>query len=653
MGLDLGIRSGQDAASMARDLKQYLQHPDKLFRRVRDEHGNLHLSKAAADFHPGRGVYRSSYMNARRLAATETNIAYRTADHERMKNLDFVVGIEIHLSHNHTCKGRDGKPHPFTDICNELEGKYPKDFKFTGWHPHCRCYVTSVLKTDEEIAEDTKRILRGEPVDGESENTVEEVPEGYKKWVEKNEERIKEAREKGTLPYFVRDNEEMVENVKVVSYKSKDNGVDELQEGHRKETFTDRLNNLTIETINDPQFVYTADSSKLSYKTRVKNLLDTIEKAFGDSDPHAVSVVTWGRSVDLSDGAKAKRAWSIIRSWNHVDMRDQYNCINHLNELRTVDLSAINPRWKRTFNGLIQKINDHDMKKGYLGVYSEIEHAYNIYKLSTTESAIKFGLGNLSDKTPYQLFTEFRRLKPNFRIPQKEFFDRFDKFVPLHTSNPDGKGAYFSTKCKHVRIPVSGKSFERTKNSKWREDSLFYHEYGHAFDAEKGMIRDSKLTKIYDDWKSKIAKDKGFGLEAAIKKEYDEIVNSFKDRWIKDEERIRLEEEKNIASAKGDRVEYSRLNSALNVLEQKKRAKYIGDKSEQLGAVSDCLGAALGGGRWINPFCHKKAYFSSREKQLNEFIAHCSENYWSGNYYFKKLAPELYKNMREYIKFFK
>ena len=109
MGLDLGIREGLDAPTMARDLKQYLRHPDKLFRRVRDEHGNLHLSKNAADFHPGRGVYRSSYMNARRLAATEANIAYRTADHERWKQMDFVVGIEIHLSNNHTCRGRDGK----------------------------------------------------------------------------------------------------------------------------------------------------------------------------------------------------------------------------------------------------------------------------------------------------------------------------------------------------------------------------------------------------------------------------------------------------------------------------------------------------------------------------------------------------------------
>ncbi|EJW89679.1 hypothetical protein EVA_22214, partial [gut metagenome] len=74
----------------------------------------------AAQFHPGRGVYRSSYMNARRLAATETNIAYRTADHLRWQDFDFVVGIRIVLSNNHTCLGSDGKPHKFTDICDEL-----------------------------------------------------------------------------------------------------------------------------------------------------------------------------------------------------------------------------------------------------------------------------------------------------------------------------------------------------------------------------------------------------------------------------------------------------------------------------------------------------------------------------------------------------
>lgn len=198
--LELGIKTGESAAEMATDLKTYLKYPDKLFRRVRGADGNLHLSKAAAQFHPGQGVYRSSYQNAYRLARTETNMAYRSADYLRRTQLDFVVGIEIHLSNNHTCLGRDGKPHPFTDICDELQGKYPKWFDFKGWHPACRCFTTSILKTDEEIERDMDGIDRG------SVNEVKDMPPQWTKWLEKNRERVDMAAALGRLPYFLRDN---------------------------------------------------------------------------------------------------------------------------------------------------------------------------------------------------------------------------------------------------------------------------------------------------------------------------------------------------------------------------------------------------------------------------------------------------------------
>lgn len=203
MGLDIGLRERKNAQEMARDLKQYLRHPDKLFRRVRNEYGILHLSKNARNFHPGQGVYRSSYMNARRLAATETNMAYRTADYERLQQMDFVVGVEIHLSNNHTCKGRDGIARPFTDICDDLQGKYPKDFKFTGWHPHCRCFATSILKTDTEVDADTQKILNNEPLDGESVNKVSDVPKEFREWLKDNDTRLQNA---SSVPYFLSDN---------------------------------------------------------------------------------------------------------------------------------------------------------------------------------------------------------------------------------------------------------------------------------------------------------------------------------------------------------------------------------------------------------------------------------------------------------------
>ena len=205
LGIDVGLRAGTSADELSRELRSYLKFPDKLFRRVRDERGALVLSKAAKAFHPGQGVYRSSYMNASRLAATETNIAYRTADYERIKDLDFVVGIEVHLSSNHTCKGGEGV---FRDICDELQGKNPKDFKFMGWHPHCRCYTTTILKTPAEIAADDERILRGEePVDGESMNRVDDVPDAFKQWLGDNQER---AATSYSVPYFLKDNMQYV-----------------------------------------------------------------------------------------------------------------------------------------------------------------------------------------------------------------------------------------------------------------------------------------------------------------------------------------------------------------------------------------------------------------------------------------------------------
>lgn len=187
LGLDIGIRNGRSADALSRDLRSYLKEPNKLFRRVRNEYGQLVLSERAKNYNPGRGVYRSSYKNARRLAATETNTAYRTADHLRWEKMDFVVGIEIHLSNNHTLNGK-----PFHDICDELAGKYPKSFKFTGWHPHCRCFATTILKTPDEIKS-------GKP----SKNEVKELPSNFKEWFKNNKERIDNA---NSLPYFIKDN---------------------------------------------------------------------------------------------------------------------------------------------------------------------------------------------------------------------------------------------------------------------------------------------------------------------------------------------------------------------------------------------------------------------------------------------------------------
>ena len=229
--LDLAIGEGIPANRLATKIKEYLNDPDRWYRRFRvkigeDENGNpiygrkwkrrvydqtTETYKWVDDdpkkYHPGKGVYRSSYRNAQRLARTETNIAYRTADFTRWGQLDFVVGIEIKLSNNH----------PVHDICDDLKGIYPKTFKWTGWHPNCRCYQVPVLAKDEEIEKMLDKLLEDENATLEnSENEVKEVPRQFTEWVKNNDERIRAAKAKGTLPYFLRDNKE----VPVVKYNS-------------------------------------------------------------------------------------------------------------------------------------------------------------------------------------------------------------------------------------------------------------------------------------------------------------------------------------------------------------------------------------------------------------------------------------------------
>jgi hypothetical protein len=194
MGLELGIAEGKSADQISRDIRQYLENPDKLFRRVRDERGVLRLSQHAKEYKPGQGVYRSSYKNAMRVARSETNMAYRTADNARWQTLDFIVGYEVRRSNNvFKC-----------DVCESLKGRYPKSFLFRAWHAQCRCHVVSILATDKEINELEVKMLNGDDTsDFVSTNQVKDMPAGWNDWMNRNNERLLRSK---SMPYFITDN---------------------------------------------------------------------------------------------------------------------------------------------------------------------------------------------------------------------------------------------------------------------------------------------------------------------------------------------------------------------------------------------------------------------------------------------------------------
>ena len=185
--LKSGLADGTSAATIATDIKKFLKEPDKRFRRIRDESGKLILSNPAKNYHPGRGVYRSSYKNALRLARNEINIGYRNADHIRRQELDFIMGVKVNLSN----------AHPRYDICDELQGSYPKGFTFWGWHPNCLCFTTSILLPRGQFIE---HLRTGNAIKG---NQVTSIPARAQKHLNEIAPKIKASTNK---PYFVTQN---------------------------------------------------------------------------------------------------------------------------------------------------------------------------------------------------------------------------------------------------------------------------------------------------------------------------------------------------------------------------------------------------------------------------------------------------------------
>lgn len=154
-----GLGKGESAEEVGRRIRQYLNNPDMMYRRYhtvkvlkngqkkdivtwrrkRIIDGRVRFVEEPLE-HVGLGVYRSARKNALRVARTEINAAYHTARNERWTNEPFVIGQHIHVSPQHD-------PEEDADICDELEGYYPKGFVWNGWHPQCYAEGTQVLTT--------------------------------------------------------------------------------------------------------------------------------------------------------------------------------------------------------------------------------------------------------------------------------------------------------------------------------------------------------------------------------------------------------------------------------------------------------------------------------------------------------------------------
>lgn len=214
-----GLEKGTSAEEVGRRIRQYLNNPDMMYRRYhtvkvlkngqkkdivtwrrkRIIDGRVRFVEEPLE-HVGQGVYRSARKNALRVARTEINAAYHKARNERWANEPFVIGQHIHISPQHD-------PDEDADICDELEGYYPKDFDWDGWHPQCMCTSDPVMISGEERKQFYKRMLNGENMSGYvSPNSIKDVPDQYKRYIEANGDKIVDAFKRGKLAWHLANN---------------------------------------------------------------------------------------------------------------------------------------------------------------------------------------------------------------------------------------------------------------------------------------------------------------------------------------------------------------------------------------------------------------------------------------------------------------
>ena len=606
LGIDVGLGEGRSAQQLSKDLRQCLQQPDKLFRRVRDKYGNLRLSKAAALYHPGQGVYRSSARNAQRLARTEVNMAYRQAEYLRWQQLDFVVGIRIWLSNNHTVLDSKGRPQPLVDVCDELKGDYPKTFRFVGWHPQCRCQVTPILSDYDEYNKDRgnrlKAIVRGQAYKSlPSRRQVTAIPENFTQYIEGIRERAKGWK---SQPYYIRDNfnggtiDGGLKAGIAATMKGATAGKNAVKNNSKPCTEYDTA----IDTLKRWAYAFGLDVSKLDGLRLAGNreaLRAEVESLQALADKRqeewllAIAELQQVRNQISKLNKTIADKYTAICGANRCEAGKYYaDCIKNLKEAK------------------IQA--EADLKKAIA------EEAKKEYSSNMPEE--------LKDGQPYLLGEKY--------VFSKDFFDKL-KYMPTLKIPHTNKGSY---ECKLGREVVLDND-TRAKNSPWEKKAVVYHEFGHAIGDQRDIINGYK--PLQDLREKQIARLRKKVKTTVTEHKYDFGTGTYKTTT----RQTSIMYAKQL-SARIDAV-YERLKKfGDDVFTRRGITKR--DALEQIGSLQDTLKSLVNssGVGWG----HSTSYFNSLSMRRHEYLAHCFENTYLGNRAFEHFMPTEYKEMIDLIK---
>lgn len=628
--IDVALGDGRAAAELSRDVRGLLNQPDKLFRRVRDKAtGELRLSKAAAAYHPGQGVYRSSYLNAMRLARTEVNMAYRQAEYLRWQQLDFVVGFRIWLSNNHTRLNSKGKPEPFEDICDQLAGDYPKTFKFLGWHPQCRCVVTPIMASYKEYNDQRagrlKAIVRGETYKSlPARRTVTDVPGKFRTYIQSIADRSKGWKNQ---PYYIRDN-------------FKGGTID----GGLNPVIPQRGGQITGTTkAPAPQPCTKFDKQIAKYKA--------LAYTFGLDCSPLDALRTAGDEAALEAKLDELGDLQVKRYSQWLDAEKEFT--DFYQSLPPADIDLLNAFLDKFGEGY--KNNKYAVGRYYADCIANLKATVAAAKMwyaqrqaAKAEAKQELDRSEKMEERLRDVPTELRPGSDYMDGDNYEFnndFFRLQKMPAKLVIKKNDHGSFCRASAYPPQVVIQSEN--RNKRGTWHRKSVIYHEYGHAIAEKRDLLFDNATTELRQQ-----QIDRMRTREKAVWTTEERMFDYEENKWIIK----RVKHEKNqmrilTISSKISNI-YKRLRRKADddpIFERAKKRYGLNrfDIQEQISNVADTLRSLVN--RSDVGWGHKVSYFNDSGSKEHEYLAHCFENAFLGNLCFRLLLPVEYEEMRQLV----
>lgn len=595
-----GIKEGKTPDEIARSAQQYLKEPAKLFRRVKDkETGNLELSKAAKEYHPGQGVYRSSYKNALRLARTEITAAYRRAEWESYQSNPLIIGYEIRLSNNHTTTLPNGKTVKLTDICDRMAGRYPKTFLWTGWHPQCRCVMIPITVSKEDFKARIKALKKGELQEWKPKETVTEMPAGFNDWIKENTKRIQQAKAR---PYWITEN-----------YKGGD-----IKKGLVRQI---------------------ADLKKI-----VKEQQEEL-KACHDFDDAIKELEGWAPSLGLD----LSRAYLLREQGQRGALLEE---IIRLREQK----SELQEKWLNAtldFKAFLMTLKKDGLTDLYDKYAAFIEKNRPDKSRNCAGCMVKLQQGLAAARIEYEVVKEARGGGKGEQVREhiekewfkdlphelnKDFFKLIGDEIKLEVypkRTPHG-GCYYSPYKKTVFLEEGA----RKNASSYYREKIIYHEFGHGIADQRNLESSAQVKALMDKYRASLREKVVYSYPT---REY--YIDPATGRGAYKTVFVERKMMKIAAISKQIDVVAERIdNLPASVFERYGITK--ADVREAIACTQDTIMSLNKSYGWG----HKKSYFSEYQAQEAEFLAHAFENAFGGNAVFKHFLPDLYEEMIALIK---